>query len=179
MVFSVCLVILAMEEITWGQSFFHFETPEKWKAMNYQGETTLHNLNFMQSNRDNLLLVFGLSGLIGMFLRNHSKFKKIGVPVILLSWFVLIVFLAFLDILVDYIVIYKPLSNGIEKFAEIIELQGDSTQLKNDFRELVKSCFVSMQASTFMTSMVFHQNHMVKGDPAHDAALQNYDTKSE
>ena len=69
--------------------------------------------------------------------------------------------------------------DAIAKFVEIIELQGDSTELKNDFRELVKSCFVSMQASTFMTSMVYHQDHMVKGDPAHDAALQNYDTKSE
>ncbi|PIA77474.1 hypothetical protein BFR04_08510 [Gaetbulibacter sp. 4G1] len=120
--FSVFLLLIAMEEISWGQSFFHFETPEKWKTMNYQGETTLHNLNFMQSNRDNLLLIFGVSGLVGMILRNHSKFQKIGVPIILLSWFLMIVFLAFLDVLVDFIEINKQLSNGIERFAEITEL---------------------------------------------------------
>ncbi|WP_341214541.1 hypothetical protein [uncultured Wocania sp.] len=120
--FSACLLLLAMEEISWGQSFFHFETPEKWKTMNYQGETTLHNLNFMQSSRDNLLLIFGVSGLVGIILRNHSKFQKIGVPVILLSWFLMIVFLAFLDVFVDFVEINKQLSNGIERFAEITEL---------------------------------------------------------
>jgi hypothetical protein len=33
-----------MEEIAWGQTLFHFATPEAWSALNHQGETTLHNL---------------------------------------------------------------------------------------------------------------------------------------
>jgi hypothetical protein len=120
--FSICLIILAMEEISWGQSFFHFKTPQAWKEINFQGETTLHNLKFMQSIRDNFLLIFGLSGLFGIFLRNFPKFKKIGVPKVLISWFLMISVQASLDILVDFIVIYKPFDNGIERLAELTEL---------------------------------------------------------
>jgi hypothetical protein len=76
----------------------------------------------MQSIRDNLLLIFGLSGLFGIFLRNFPKFKKIGVPKVLISWFLMISVQASLDILVDFVVIYKPFDNGIERLAELTEL---------------------------------------------------------
>ncbi|MBK1883386.1 hypothetical protein JIN85_13250 [Luteolibacter pohnpeiensis] len=32
------------EEISWGQHFFGFHTPEGYRELNYQGETNLHNL---------------------------------------------------------------------------------------------------------------------------------------
>jgi len=34
----------AGEEINWGQIWFKWHTPEKWAAINYQQETSLHNL---------------------------------------------------------------------------------------------------------------------------------------
>jgi hypothetical protein len=37
-----CLYI-AGEEISWGQHFFHWNTPEYWAAVNRQEETNLHN----------------------------------------------------------------------------------------------------------------------------------------
>lgn len=42
--FSFCLILIAIEEVSWGQWFFHFETPSGWAKINGQGETTLHNL---------------------------------------------------------------------------------------------------------------------------------------
>jgi hypothetical protein len=35
---------VGMEEINWGQTFLGFGTPEVWKEVNYQQETSLHNL---------------------------------------------------------------------------------------------------------------------------------------
>ena len=34
---------IAGEEMTWGQHFFHWNTPEYWAAVNRQEETNLHN----------------------------------------------------------------------------------------------------------------------------------------
>lgn len=33
-----------MEELNWGQTLFGFETPASWAAINYQQETSVHNL---------------------------------------------------------------------------------------------------------------------------------------
>ena len=38
-----CFVV-GMEEISWGQRIFGFETPEEYEKINIQGETTVHNL---------------------------------------------------------------------------------------------------------------------------------------
>jgi hypothetical protein len=38
------LFAVGMEEINWGQTLLGFNTPEAWKAVNYQKETSIHNL---------------------------------------------------------------------------------------------------------------------------------------
>ncbi len=43
-IFSLVFFIGAMEEISWGQSFFHFPTLPIFAKINLQGETNLHNL---------------------------------------------------------------------------------------------------------------------------------------
>jgi PAS domain S-box-containing protein len=45
--FAVCafgLFFVAMEEINWGQTLLGFPTPPSWAAINYQHETSVHNL---------------------------------------------------------------------------------------------------------------------------------------
>jgi PAS domain S-box-containing protein len=47
MLYAVCalaLFVIAMEEINWGQTVVAFETPSAWAAINYQQETSVHNL---------------------------------------------------------------------------------------------------------------------------------------
>jgi len=39
-----CLYV-AGEEISWGQHFFYWETPEGWQELNRQDETNLHNVS--------------------------------------------------------------------------------------------------------------------------------------
>jgi PAS domain S-box-containing protein len=45
--FALCalgLFFVAMEEINWGQTLLGFQTPSSWAAINYQHETSVHNL---------------------------------------------------------------------------------------------------------------------------------------
>lgn len=90
---------VAMEEIAWGQWFFYFETPVEWAKINRQKETTIHNLEMMGGHNEILRMIFGMGGLIGVLIRNHPKFKQIGASKILLSWFLIIIFLSVLDFL--------------------------------------------------------------------------------
>jgi hypothetical protein len=40
---AVSCLYIAGEEMSWGQHFFHWNTPEYWAAVNRQEETNLHN----------------------------------------------------------------------------------------------------------------------------------------
>ena len=120
-IFSFFLIIIAMEEVAWGQQFCSFDTPVNWKKINMQGETTLHNLKGMQGNTEILRIIFGFGGLCGIFLRNSFRFKKIGVPLILISWFVIIFFHASIDFLTDF-VRFERADRAISRFSEVIEL---------------------------------------------------------
>ena len=44
LLWGVALLLVGMEEISWGQQFFHWHTPEAWEKLNAQGETNFHNL---------------------------------------------------------------------------------------------------------------------------------------
>jgi hypothetical protein len=51
---AVACLYIAGEEVSWGQTFFHWKTPESWAAINVQEETNLHNLGAF----DNVFNVF-------------------------------------------------------------------------------------------------------------------------
>ena len=57
-------LLIAFEEISWGQRIFGVETPGFLKRINAQHETTFHNLIYFQRYRHWLLLIFGFSGLV-------------------------------------------------------------------------------------------------------------------
>jgi hypothetical protein len=122
MVFAVFLIIVGMEEISWGQQLLKFNTPDSWKEINVQGETTLHNLGFMQNFNDNLHFIFGFAGLISLFLKKNIYFKIISSSLILSSWFLIITIHSFVDILLDSIEIRPFLDFTIERLNEFIEL---------------------------------------------------------
>jgi hypothetical protein len=43
-IFSLMLLLLVGEEISWGQHFFGFESSDVFTEINFQGETNIHNL---------------------------------------------------------------------------------------------------------------------------------------
>jgi hypothetical protein len=54
-VIGVVLLVCALgalyfggEEMSWGQAYFHWQTPEGWSDINKQNETNLHNLELLK-----------------------------------------------------------------------------------------------------------------------------------
>ncbi len=66
----------AGEEINWGQIWFHWKTPEEWASLNYQQETSLHNLegwSILNNFPRLMMLIFTIIGGIIM-------------PLVLIRW---------------------------------------------------------------------------------------------
>ena len=120
--FSIGLLIVAMEEIAWSQWFLRFDTPELWKEINVQGETTLHNLKGMQGNTEVLRFIFGFGGTIGVLLSAKRTLKNIGAPFILLPYFIIIIIFSGLDFYGDYYTIHRYINYGISEMSEVIEM---------------------------------------------------------
>ncbi len=122
LIFSIFLILIAMEEIAWGQWFFNFDTPEEWAKINVQGETTLHNIEGMHGKSEILRLIFGVGGLIGLVFGNISLFKKIAVPKILILWFIIITIHATMDLYADFKYVYKPIYIVLNESDEFVEM---------------------------------------------------------
>ena len=68
--FLFCFII-GMEEISWGQRILGIETPESFKEINYQQETTVHNL-ISPTYHPLLYLTFSLLCLVFLLLQTQS-----------------------------------------------------------------------------------------------------------
>lgn len=51
---------IAGEEHSWGQHFFHWQTPEGWGAINIQNETNLHNTSAWANHKPRAVLQVGI-----------------------------------------------------------------------------------------------------------------------
>ena len=73
-----CLYV-AGEEVSWGQHFLGWTTPENWQAVNDQKETNLHNTSSWLDQKPRLVLEIGVitGGLLLPFLK---KFRPALVP---------------------------------------------------------------------------------------------------
>ena len=69
LIFLILTLLLALEEISWGQRIFDIATPDFIKQVNIQHEITLHNLSYFQRVRHWLLILFGGVGLILIYQR--------------------------------------------------------------------------------------------------------------
>lgn len=77
---TLCFLYVAGEEVSWGQHFFHWQTPAEWAEINDQDETNLHNLRggwFDQKPR--IALMIGVIG-GGLLLPLLRKYKPRWVP---------------------------------------------------------------------------------------------------
>ena len=71
---SFALFILGMEELSWGQMVFKWETPNQLALINSQGETTLHNIYGINTLIDPLLLLaLTIAILLTIFLKTDNK----------------------------------------------------------------------------------------------------------
>ncbi|MCB4408165.1 hypothetical protein [Synechococcus sp. MU1642] len=56
--FASILFVAFMEELAWGQMMFGWDTPENFRSLNAQGETTLHNIHGIHDLISPALLLF-------------------------------------------------------------------------------------------------------------------------
>lgn len=67
------------EEVSWGQHFLNWNTPEYWAAINDQDETNLHNTSSWLDQKPRLLLELGvITG--GLLLPLYRRFTKKQLP---------------------------------------------------------------------------------------------------
>ena len=101
-VFAMCAaaasIFVSGEELSWGQRIFELQTPGWWRAINSQGELTLHNLHSVQRYRHWPLLLVGLSGVVLVLLSRYSEvvrqklwFSELLPPRFLIWTFVLMI----------------------------------------------------------------------------------------
>ena len=98
--FTVGCVFVTGEEVSWGQRIFHWTTPESFRAINRQGETTLHNIRTVLNGVNAVLLVGGLYGAAGWLVIDRYEQRRqrpldrawLFVPPVFLSSAFLVVF---------------------------------------------------------------------------------------
>ncbi len=120
--FTIAILFTAMEEIAWGQWFFGFDTPEAWRDINRQDETTFHNIGALQGHTEILRVIFGFGGLIGLALYLVPKLKPIAVQPALWLWFVVIAGHASIDYYNDFHRIGRHFDWVMMKSSEFLEL---------------------------------------------------------
>lgn len=120
--FSVFLLLIGMEEISWGQWFFHFHTPESIARINTQGEFTLHNLQGIGGRTEWLRLAFGVGGLVGIALAFVPAFRVVAASPKLWAWFVVVTVFALGDIVTNYVGFGTPVAALFEAMREVVEL---------------------------------------------------------
>ena len=69
--FASIFFIAFMEELAWGQMMFGWDTPDSFRPLNPQGETTLHNIRGINDLIDPALLLFS-STASAITLTKHS-----------------------------------------------------------------------------------------------------------
>lgn len=89
MLIGVVAIIIAGEEISWGQRIFYVGTPDVLAKYNVQNELTLHNLDVIESSYSHiflsyLILIYIVFSLMLIFFMPRVKqiFDDVGLPVI-------------------------------------------------------------------------------------------------
>lgn len=116
------LLVLAGEEVAWGQWFFGWETPSWWDRFNRQDETTFHNMGPLQGNTEWLRLGFALAGLAGVLLYAGGWLRSILPSPALVPWFVVIAAFTIPDIVNDSRSFGGWVQDAVNKSSEAVEL---------------------------------------------------------
>lgn len=98
-VFALGCLLIAGEEIAWGQRLFGYETPENLEEINEQRETTVHNIGSVQDAANVVFALAGLYGAIAPWLLRlrppgwtKGRDVRLFVPALFLSSYFLVVF---------------------------------------------------------------------------------------
>lgn len=121
---------IAGEEISWGQRIFGWETPETLATVNYQNETTFHNIGSAHQPFIYAVMLGGMYGTLIPLLwlafwneRPHSPLSALFVPPLcLVPAFVMPFGYRFIRLLFDLDTRFPRLIFPITSFSEVTEL---------------------------------------------------------
>jgi hypothetical protein len=78
LVMAVAFLLGGMEEISWGQRLFGWGTPEAFSDINFQDETTIHNVNFANNVIFEALFWGSALGMIGGLWRLTANLRGLN-----------------------------------------------------------------------------------------------------
>jgi hypothetical protein len=142
---AIFFILVALEEISWGQTFFNWETPSVFQGHNVQQETSLHNLVWFHYNlRDAIIVIsflIGFSALFFSFIKLNYRLKQF-IKYLLPDWFLASFFLTTLGVSIllkfqNYLIFFVPKD---QEFAELVLALGFFFfVLINYFRQALRS----------------------------------------
>ena len=122
LLFSLALLAIGAEEVAWGQWFVGFETPASLSEINTQNELTLHNLEVFNDHLEVFPLLFGILGLVSVWLNRIPSLNKIASPQTLLSWYLVITVVSGIDLIQDFLVLQEQFDYLVNYLDEVIEM---------------------------------------------------------
>ena len=119
--FALGVLVVAMEEISWGQWVFFWKTPGTWRHLNEQGETNLHNLPGLWGRSEWLRLLFAGGALVGVWADRIPRLRPIATPRSLTGYFLFTTGYVLFDLVDDLIpgapwilTTFSPMSEWVE-----------------------------------------------------------------
>ena len=122
---GVCCFFISGEEISWGQTFAQWPTPQYWAELNNQHETNFHNTSTWLNQKPRILLEIGIvtGGLIIPFLRRFKPTwlpQRLGIiypPSILAVTAIIYVIIQFISTFCKHVLHFTPFnrSNEVEE----------------------------------------------------------------
>lgn len=122
LVFGIGLVLVSLEEIAWGQYWLGFQTPAGLADLNVKGEATLHNIAGIDSNTELLRVMYGVGGLIGVWLARRGRLPALTPPEVLWTWFLVISVLSIYDLANDLVPLVHALDTLMQYLDELTEM---------------------------------------------------------
>jgi hypothetical protein len=122
LVIAIGFLLIAMEEVSWGQRVLNYETPEAIRRINGQCEVTLHNLGVMQGHTEWMRVLAGVAGLLAVAAHRIAWLVRLAAPAVLQPWFLIIVCHALLDAVNDIVPLEPRFDVIMMRTSEVIEL---------------------------------------------------------
>ena len=127
--FGAFCLFAAMEEISWGESFFDFSPPRWWRRINLQGESNLHNLPGVMELNSAFVCLFGIAGVAWARFGAREPFRRFAVPAAVVPTFALVALMGAVETVNDFVFLGRMTSQFIGVLSEAVELIGSAASL--------------------------------------------------
>lgn len=123
LMFSVGLFFVSIEEMSWVQQTFNVEAVSGLENSNQQEEAVIKNVQIWRNSLEIFPLMFGLVGLLGVWITNMCPRCKFSSPLVLWSWFAVIAVISAIDLFHDFYIFFPAfddLTNSLEEVTELL-----------------------------------------------------------